>query len=195
MSTSVRRRLAVASMVLLVPVLGACGFGEQTDQVYQPAVGVNDRTRSIDVLGAVVVDTGSGQGLFIASLVNPSQGRADKLTGLSGDGIQASLQGPIEVPSGELVNLARQGGVQVSGSSVKAGNFVRLTLQFAGGQQTDLDVPVVAQTGPYASISPSASPSSSPSASPSGKKSGKPPATSPGAKPSGTRSPSASPSP
>lgn len=166
MPTSVRRRLAAASMVLVVPALGACGFNEQTDQVYQPGVGVNERTQTVDVLAAVVVSSTDGEGVFVASLVNGSQSKDDELTSISGDGVQATLAQPVKVPADQLVNLAKQGGVQVTGDRVKEGNWVRLTLEFGNGQQTELNVPIVAQAGEYESISPSASPSSSPSSSP-----------------------------
>ena len=68
MLTPVRRRLAALALVLLVPGLGACQY--QTDQVYQPGVGVNNRDGTVDVLGAVVVSSTDGKGTFVASLVN-----------------------------------------------------------------------------------------------------------------------------
>jgi len=70
MLTPVRRRLAALALVLLVPSLGACGFGYQTDKVYQPAVGVNNRSGAVAVLGAVVVSGSDGSGTFVTSLVN-----------------------------------------------------------------------------------------------------------------------------
>lgn len=185
MPSSVRRSLAAASLVLLVPALGACGFGEQTDKVYQPAVGVNDRTSTVDVLGAVVVASGDGQGLFIASLVNGSTNRSDKLTSITGSGVQATLDQPVELQPDSLVNLAKQGPIEVSGDRIQAGNFVHLTLSFQNGQRTTLDVPVVAQENEFASISPAPS-SSSPSASssPSSTKSAKAKPSSPSSSPS-----------
>ena len=61
-----RRRIAAASLVLLVPVLAACSSSEyQTDQVYQPGVGVNERSGTVDVLGAVVVRTSEGEGSHV----------------------------------------------------------------------------------------------------------------------------------
>lgn len=194
MPSSVRRSLAAASLVLLVPAVGACGFNEQTDQVYQPAVGVNDRTSTIDVLGAVIVATEDGKGLFICSLVNGSTNRSDKLTSISGSGIQATVDQPVQLDPDTLVNLAKEGPVQVTGDRVKEGNFVRLTLSFQNGQKTDLDVPVVAQENEFASITPAASPSASTSSSPSSSASS---SSSPGKgskSGSGSGSPSASPS-
>ena len=49
MKSPIQRRAAIAAL-LLAPALTACGFNEQTDQVYQPAVGVNDRSDNVYVL-------------------------------------------------------------------------------------------------------------------------------------------------
>lgn len=195
MPTSVRRRLAVASIALLVPALGACGFGEQTDQVYQPAVGVNDRQGTIDVLGAVIVSSEDGKGQFIASLVNGSTSRSDQLTDITGDGVQATVDQPVRLEPDSLLNMAQEGGgIEVSGSRVQTGNFVRLTLEFGNGQKTELNVPVVGAEGEFASITPAASPSATSSPSSSRKSSGtKSSGAKPSASPSGSASASASP--
>jgi hypothetical protein len=175
MPTSVRRSLAAASIALLVPALGACGFNEQTDQVYQPAVGVNDRSGNVDVLGAVVVATEEGKGLFVASLVNSATSKSDKLTSISGSGVQATVGQPVELKPDTLVNLAKEGPIEVTGSGIKEGSFVRLSLSFQNGQKTDLNVPVVAQANEFASVTPAPSPSasSSPSSSSSPSKGAK----------------------
>lgn len=161
-------------MVLLVPTLGACGsFSYQTDQVYQPGVGVNNREGSIDVLGAVVVSSTDGEGTFVASLVNQGE-EADSLESLSGEDIQAQVSSPVEVKADTLVNLADTGAVSVTGEDVSPGAFVRLTLQFEGGQSTELNVPVVPDEDEFSDVEPASpggssesSPSASPSASPS----------------------------
>jgi copper(I)-binding protein len=159
MLTSTRRRLA-AAMVLLVPLLGACGFGYQTDQVYQAGVGVNDRSGTVDVLATVVVSTREGQGTLVASLVNKGDS-SDSLTGVTGEGIQGEVAKPVEVPAGQLVNLADTGAISLSGTSLKSGYSVRLTLEFESGQRTELDVPVVPFAGDYSTITP-ANPAESP---------------------------------
>ena len=179
MLTPVRRRLAVLAMVLLVPSLGACGFGYQTDQVYQPSVGVNNRSGQVDILGAVVVSTSNGRGTFVASLVNKSLTGSDTLTTMTGPEVQAQVSPPVEVPADTLVNLADKGAVGVTGDSVRPGKFVRLTLQFQSGQKTEVNVPVVPFEAEYSSITPagvggSSSPSGSPSSSPSGSPSSSP---------------------
>jgi len=149
MLTSTRRRLAAGAMVLLVPVLGACGFNEQTDQVYQPAVGSDNRAGNVDVLGAVVVSSLNGEGTFVASLVNNNQDKDDTLVTMTGTGTDVSLTAPVKVPAGDLVNLADTGAVSVTGETVQPGKFVRLTLTFESGQKTRMNVPVVPYSGVF----------------------------------------------
>jgi hypothetical protein len=161
MSKPLRRRLAALAMVLLVPGLAACGFNEQTDQVYQPAVGVNNRSGVVDVLGAVVVSGSDGSGTFSASLVNKDQTDAATLASVTGPtGVQIQLTQLAKVEPDSLSNLADIGAVSVSGDDVKAGNFIRMTLQFDTGQETTLNVPVVDRAQEFSQVRP-AIPSSS----------------------------------
>ena len=173
MSTPVRRRLrhvlAGASLALLLPALAACGFNYQTDQVYQPSVGVNNRDGNVDVLGAVVVSGIDGQGTLVASLANKDETKSDTLTAVdpadSSAGLTTHLEAPVEVKPGALVNLADTGSVSVSGSPVIPGAFARLVLKFQSGQETEINVPVVPQRDFYSDIEP-ANPSPSASATP-----------------------------
>lgn len=155
-------------MVLLVPTLGACGFDYQTDQVYQPGVGVNNRDGSVDVLGAVVVSSSTDdEGTFVASLVNKSDSD-DTLESVTGEDVQVQIISPVEVKADTLVNLADTGAVSVVGETVEPGKFVRLTLQFEGGQTTEVNVPVVPHEDEFSEVELATPESeSSPSASPS----------------------------
>jgi hypothetical protein len=166
------RRAAIAAL-LLAPVLTACGFSEQTDQVYQPAVGVNDRSGTIDILNALVVSGTDGSGTFAGTLVNKDQTQADTLEGVTGSGITAARK-TVEVPAGQAVPLADDGIVTLKGSGIVPGSWVELTFSFSSGQSTTLKVPVVEAAGDYADVplpssstTSTTSPSKSPSASPS----------------------------
>jgi copper(I)-binding protein len=163
----VRRRVAVAALVLLVPILAACGFGAQTDQVYQAGAGVNNRDGAVDVLNALIVSDTDGQGTFAGTLVNKGTTN-DTLVSMSSSSGQVS----VEVPAGQAVNLATDGKVRVQSDDIEPGNFVSLTLQFASGQSTEVDVPVVSHSGDYADVpvGPTEAPSESPSESPKKKK-------------------------
>ncbi|MET0998849.1 MAG: hypothetical protein ABWX73_09065 [Marmoricola sp.] len=151
----VRRRLAALAVVLLVPALGACNY--QTDQVYQPAVGVNNRDGTVDVLAAVVVSSTDGKGTFVASLVNSDLEEADTLTGVAAadeDGPEVQLAAPIEILPEGLVNLADSGAVSVTGETVAPGAFIRLVLTFESGQETEVNVPVVDKAEEFDDIEP-----------------------------------------
>jgi hypothetical protein len=158
MLTPVRRRLAAVATVLLVPSLSACQY--QTDQVYQPGVGVNNRDGTVDVLSAVVVSSTDGEGTFVASLVNQDLEQSDSLTNITGEDVQVQLSAPVEVKPETLVSLDDTGAVSVTGESIEPGRFARLTLEFESGQQTEVNAPVVPYADEYAEIQP-AEPSTS----------------------------------
>jgi len=164
MLTPVRRRLAPLAVVLLLPALGACNY--QTDQVYQPAVGVNNRDGVVDVLAAVVVSSTDGKGTFVASLVNSDLEQPDTLTGIApaeGTDAQVQLSAPIEIAPEGIVNLADSGAVSVVGESIAPGGFVRLVLTFQSGQETEVNAPVVDNAEEFSDIQPA---TPSPSAAP-----------------------------
>jgi hypothetical protein len=181
--STVRRRVATAALVLLVPMLAACGFGAQTDQVYQAAAGTNDRDGVVDVLNALVVSDTDGQGTFAGTLVNKGTTK-DTLVSVT----DASGTVAVDVPAGQAVNLATEGQVRLQGSDIKAGNFVSLTLQFAGGQTTELAVPVVAHTGDYVDVPVGPTETAVPSETPKKKHQGQS-TESPGASPTATATP------
>jgi hypothetical protein len=144
------RRVAIAAL-LLAPTLAACGFNEQTDQVYQAAVGVNDRSGQVDILNALVVSGTDGSGTFAGTLVNKDQTTSDELDSVTGPG-RTSPARTVAVPAGGVANLAESGAVTVKGSAISPGTFVTLTLAFSSGQSTTVKVPVVAATGDYADV-------------------------------------------
>lgn len=166
MKASSPRRAAFAAL-LLAPALAACGFNAQTDKVYQAATGVNDRDGEVYVLNALVVSGEDGSGTLATSLSNQNQTQRDQLTGITGDGATATVDKPITVPPGGLVNLADSGKIAVDGSNVKPGGYVTLTLTFANGQSTTMKVPVVSHEGDYADVPlPKPSESATPTAEP-----------------------------
>jgi hypothetical protein len=154
-----QRRVAVAAL-LLAPALTACGFSAQTDQVYQPAVGVNDRSGSVDILNALIVSGEDGSGTFAGTLVNKDTTTDDRLDSVSGEGITASRR-TVDVPAAGVARLAQSGDVSLAGDRIVPGNFVEITLTFEGGQTTTVSVPVVEAGGDYAEVPlPKSTPSS-----------------------------------
>jgi hypothetical protein len=187
-----RRVLAATAVVLAAPVMSSCGvgFGAQTDQIYNPTAGTDNRSGSVDVLNALIVSAHNGSGTVIATLVNNNQTRADRLTGISGTGPNSSVQvtpgGKTVIPPGGLLNLADQGSNTITGKDVMPGRFIDLTFSFAHGASATLSTLVVSASDPQYSSVPLPSPSSSTPASagasgsaspsaPAGTKSGKPP--------------------
>ena len=151
---NVSRGLAAAAAVLAATVLSSCGinFGAQTDQVYNPSVGVDDRSGSVDVLNALVVSGTDGSGTVVASLVDNDQVNDDALRGVAGAGSDASLKvtagGNSTIPAGGLLNLATDGRIVVRGSRVVPGNLVEITFSFQRGQAVTLKAPVVSASNP-----------------------------------------------
>jgi hypothetical protein len=176
------RRSIAAAVVLAVPLLSSCGFDQPTDRVYNPGVGVNDRSGSVDVLGAVVVSSSNGTGTVSATFVNNDPTHADAVTRVTGPGVTVSLPGPIDLKPGGTAKLSDTTPALAKGTAVKSGFLVPLTFSFERGQNVTLQVPVVPRSGDYANI-PTSAPSSSSSQSPSNT-----------ASPSSSTSPSPSPS-
>ncbi len=151
---NVRRSLAVAALVLTAPVLSSCGvgFGAQTDQVYNPAAGVDVHSGSVDVLNALIVSGTDGSGTVIATLVNNDQVNNDTLRGVAGAGKDSSLKvtpgGATAIPAGGMLNLATDGYIVARGDRVKPGNFVDITFSFDRGQAITLKAPVVDASDP-----------------------------------------------
>lgn len=168
---TLRRRIAAAALVLTAPALASCGFDPVTDRIYTPGEGVNDRSGSVDILGTLIVSGEDGSGTLVAGLVNNDEEQGDSLTGITGGNeaspLSISAPGPIDVPAGTIVQLADEGNVSVTGDSVASGAFIKLTFNFERSESVTLDVPVVADRGPYADVPlPTASPSAEPSEEP-----------------------------
>lgn len=143
----------------------ACGFNIQTDQIYQPGVGVENRSGTVDVLAAVVVSAKDGTGTFVATLVNNDQDKAITLERVQARDLNAQLAEPIEIPADGLVNMADLGAIEITGSDVAAGGFARVTLEFSNGQDATVNAPIVSDAGDYADVT-LAGGSTSPSARP-----------------------------
>ena len=156
---NVRRSIAAAAVLLAAPALSSCGvsFGAQTDQVYNPSVGVDDRSGQVDVLNALIVSGTNGSGAVVATLVNNDQQTDDTLKGVAGAGKDAGMTvkpgGDTTIPAGGVLNLATRGAVTIRGQRVVPGNFVTITFSFDRAQSVTLDVPVVSHSNPdYAGV-------------------------------------------
>jgi hypothetical protein len=156
-----QRRLAIAGLLLLAPILGACGFGAQTDQPYQAAVGVNDRTGDVYVLNALIVSGTDGSGTFAGTLVNKTDALV-QVGPVTGEGITSETGGgdTLTVPAFGKNNLGEAGEtvppakLTIAGSkdAIVPGKYVKLTLTFSSGPPVTMTVPVVGVTADYTDV-------------------------------------------
>lgn len=170
-AVNARRSLAAAVLVLAAPVLSSCGgnFNQQTNQIYNPAEGVDDRSGDVDVLNALVVSTENGSGTVVATFVNNNKDRDDTLKSITGAGDDADLKitpgGPTAIQAGGLLNLAERGRNFVEGERVRAGYFVDITFTFDQGTAITVNAPVVNGEEPEYTSVPQPAPTGSPSPS------------------------------
>jgi hypothetical protein len=154
--TARRHRLAAAAVVtpLAAVVMSGCGvnFNAQTDQPYNPAAGVDDRSGSVYVLNALIVSGTNGSGTVVASLVNTDEKQDDTLRGVAGAGADSSAQikpgGETTIPAGGLLNLATKGQIEITESRVVPGKLVELRFTFDRGQAVTVRAPVVSAEDP-----------------------------------------------
>jgi hypothetical protein len=137
---------------------GTSNFDAQTNQIYNPAEGVNDRTSSMDVLDALIVSDEAGRGRFIAGLVNDSRSTDDALTSVQGAGKDAAIKGslatPIDVVPNGYVQLADDGvkPVVLEGDPIVPGTFVEVTISFQEADAVTMELPVVTAEDDFAGI-------------------------------------------
>jgi hypothetical protein len=155
--TTLRSRFTLAAVALVVPALAGCGtnFNAPTDQVYNPARGVNDRSGEVDVLDALVVSPGDGTGTVVATLVNNDVANDDKLLKVTVDGTDAHINaaaGDADIPAGGHNNLGISGAVSASSGQIVAGTFVDVTFTFERAEAITVEAPVVPHEGDFANV-------------------------------------------
>jgi hypothetical protein len=160
-------RVVAGALVLALPLLASCGFDRKTNVIYTPAAGTDNRDGVVDVLSAVVVAAQPDSGTFIATLSNNSVEDADSFDSIKGAGDWSDLQvaevsPAVEIPARGFVNLADQGGVNVTGD-FGAGDFLTVTLSFGSGQTTTMQIPVVYACDEYTGLDSSGAGAASPS--------------------------------
>ncbi|MET0929075.1 MAG: hypothetical protein ABWX74_06125 [Aeromicrobium sp.] len=153
--TSVRRRrLSAATLAVIAGLtLSACGtgFGAQTNQVYQPAVGANERG-DVESHNTQLVGNGDGSATLSAAIVNTLDDD-QTLTGVevtNEDGESLTVRAPkiaLPLPAGQLVTLGSvdTAGVYVVTEGAEAGDYVKVTLSFSDSGPLTIQAPVVAR--------------------------------------------------
>ncbi|UYM06854.1 hypothetical protein [Solicola gregarius] len=152
-----RRRAACIAGVVSLLAVSACGtgFDAQTNQVYQPAAGANERAESVDLLNVLAADNSDDTATISASLLNKGDaddtvtaitGTTDSGDGLKGgDPIDVQLAGPIALPTHELVKVGADAEIVVSYDDLGGGQYVTLDFEFENAAPITMDVPVVAR--------------------------------------------------
>ena len=143
--------LALGALVLTVPALGACGFNPGTDRVNTISMSGNDRSGTVDVVGAVIVSERAGSGTFLTTFSNNDNADTtefESITGADGADVEAADFEPHEIREGGLVSLLQDGGVRLTGD-FDPGDFVPLTLGFSSGEEITMTVPVVPACDEY----------------------------------------------
>ncbi len=157
-----RRWLALVYAAAAVMGVVGCGsnFEAQTQQPYQPAVGINNREGTVYALNTLVVTDGEGNGTVVSALINQAA-TEDRLLSVTATDGAAPLrvlplpEGGIALPPSRLVQLETTGAVRIRSDSLRAGYFVTLAFTFANAAPVELDVPVVDVVGadsPYADV-------------------------------------------
>lgn len=164
-TSSALRSLVALAGLLAAGTLTACGTGldAQTNQIYDPAIGVNARGGGVDVLNLLIVANPDGTGTVSGALINQSDD-ADQLTGVTatsdeGELLRVEAPGlPLEIPPAsqlpiDPINLEDGSAIYVP--EVRPGYFLALELTFANGEPVQLEVPVVDREEPldiYSSV-------------------------------------------
>jgi len=154
-------RARVLPGLVLAATLTATGcassFDAQTNQPYQPAEGVNDRSGEVYVISALVVTDDEGNGTAVAGLVNeraePDTLRTVSATGPDGNSVSVTMpDGPVEIPGRELVQIGYEGLVRLESDTIEAGDYITLDFTFANAAPVQLEVPVVLAGSDYTDI-------------------------------------------
>ena len=133
--------------------LSACGtsFGAQTNQVYQPAVGANERGE-VESHNTLLVANRDGSATLSAGVLN-TLADAQPLTGVevtaeSGDNLTVtSPDTQLELPSKKLVTLGGvvDGSVFIVTEGAEPGAYVNITYTFGDSGPLTVRAPVVSR--------------------------------------------------
>jgi hypothetical protein len=138
--------------------LSACGtsFGAQTNQVYQPGTGANERG-DVDALHTLLVENPDGSATLSTSLLNRVDDQT--LTSVSvtdGDGAELEVRSPriaLPLPSGVLVRTGDAASAAfVVAEGAEPGSYVEVTLTFSDSGPLTINTPVVARSAQYESV-------------------------------------------
>jgi hypothetical protein len=157
-STVRRRTLAATALAASATlILGGCGtgFGAQTNQVYQAAVGADHRGE-IDVLNTLLVANDDKSATLSAGLINntDTEQSVSAVTATTMDGAKlqvSSLKTLLSLPANRFSPVGGAtdaGGFRIVDSPTP-GTYVRVTLTFTDSAPVTVEAPIVARTAEY----------------------------------------------
>ncbi len=163
-------RAGLAALALAAPALAGCSFASaQTSRPYDPSDGVSASVGSVQVRNLLIVgSTAQAPGVVSGVLLNEGA-QPVTLTLAAGTGAPV----PVDLPAGTSVQLgvatttAPVAGtpgaavVQFAALGQPAGAVVPVTLSSAAGGTTTVQVPILAATLEYATITPAPVPAPS----------------------------------
>jgi copper(I)-binding protein len=162
-------RRAATALLSIAAINGcAANFDAQTNQIYQPADGANNKESDVYVMGTLVVADGAGHGVVVARLINSAE-QPDSLVSVAatdGEGNPITVNPmpePLELQPAESLQLAESAHIQLSGDNLQVGGVVTLDVTFDQAEPVTLEAPVVLDDGDYADVTiPAADPSAEP---------------------------------
>ena len=151
--SSTRRLLTLVMMLVTVGALSGCS---SNDLEYEPSIGSNARTPSMQALSLAVVTDGEGLGTLVGTMVNEGD-ETDRLVDVQATAETGPIPtrlpgGPVALPTDEPVRLSTTKAVLMESDNLRQGYWVDLTLSFADSRQMTLKAPVEPRSGPYAEI-------------------------------------------
>jgi copper(I)-binding protein len=158
---TLQRSLAGCVAVVASALVVGCSssFEAQTNQIYQPAIGSDNRLGDVYVLDALVVSDGTSLGTVAAGLVNEVVRRGDALIRVTADStdgnrVQGMIRGDqVRLPSQQLVQLADTGDVTLNAAKpLDIGGSITVTFTFRNAAPVTLDLPIVKNTGDFAHV-------------------------------------------
>ncbi len=170
------RRLLLAAVAVLVPVLAGCeaGFNAPTVEFHQASFGNSETVGGVTIDDAFVLGPAPGAALPAGGeagvFLSIESASNDQLTGVTAAGAASSVQlvgGPVTLTANSVADMSGpQPQIVLTGltNALSAGQTVTLQLDFSSAGAISIQVPVEPAAYDYTTYSP---PPPSPSPSPS----------------------------
>ncbi len=147
-----RGGVLLLGLVLMLWMLSGCSEEPRAE----PSLGQTERTGSITATDLVLVTNGDGVARMVGTLVNEAE-ETDRLVGLDigtdvGEYAVTLAEGPIVLPTGETVTLARDARVTVVSDTLRPGFRAEVSLSFRNARTIDTTVLVKSQEGVYEDV-------------------------------------------